>query len=157
MLPGERAAAEEGAGQDMRRRALAGSAACSGLIVLIVLWAPGPARGASFDCNARGLSPAALAICRDAQLSRADELLARRLLGLARRLNFGQYLGLRHWHSGWMQSRGGCGTDRACLAASYRAQNRFIDRLQQCLDNGLQRRACLRNTLNVERATTVRR
>ena len=110
------------------------------------LWAPAAGMAASFDCGARFLSPAQIAICRDAQLSRTDEQTARRVVSLSRRLAFGQYLGLRHWHSGWAEHRDGCRADRGCLMASYRAQARFLDRLQQCLDNGLQRRACLRNT-----------
>ena len=90
-------------------------------------------------------------VCRDPQLARADAQTERRLIGLGRRMGYGQYLGIRHWHQGWSEHRDGCLAERTCLAASYRAQNRFLDRLQQCLDNGLQRRACLRNTLNVER------
>ena len=120
------------------------------------MWAPTVGLAASFDCNARRLSEAETAICRDTQLSRSDEQLARRLMGLSRRLTFGQYLGLRHWHSGWIEKRERCGGDRGCLAGSYRAQNRFSDRLQQCLDAGFQRRACLRNTLNIEREAVRR-
>ncbi len=137
----------------MPRTVPAGLAAFLGLALLA---APGAGLAASFDCNARGLSEAETAICRDAQLSRSDEQMARRLTGLSRRLTFGQYLGLRHWHSGWTQSRDHCGTDRGCLAGSYRAQSRFLDRLQLCLDAGFQRRGCLRNTLNLEREAVRR-
>jgi uncharacterized protein len=121
-----------------------------------VLRAPAAGLAASFDCGARRLSEAESLICQDPQLSRSDEQVARRLLGVARRVTFGQYLGLRYWHGGWMDNRQGCGADRGCLAATYRAQNRFLDRLQQCLDAGFQRRACLRNTLNAERETVRR-
>jgi uncharacterized protein len=106
---------------------------------------------ASFDCDGRGLSLTELTICRDPQLSRADELMARRLDGFARRLNYGQYLGLRFWQSSRLRDRERCGADTACLSAGYRAQMRFLDRLQQCLETSAQRRFCLRNTLNVER------
>jgi uncharacterized protein len=123
---------------------------------LALVWAPAAGMAASFDCAGRFLSPAQIAICQDAQLSRADEQTARRVASLARRLAFGQYLGLRHWHSGWGERRDGCQTDRTCLVASYRSQARFLDRLQQCLDNGLQRRACLRNTLNIDREAVRR-
>ena len=34
----------------------------------------------------------------------------------------------------WGEERGRCNLDRTCLTASYRAQIRFLDRLQQCLD-----------------------
>jgi uncharacterized protein len=126
------------------------------LVGLALTAGPEPSLAASFDCGARFLSPARIAICRDAQLSRTDEQVARRMSSLARRLAFGQYLGLRHWHSGWAEQRDGCQLDRPCLVATYRAQARFLDRLQQCLDNGLQRRACLRNTLNVDREAVRR-
>jgi|GEM_PF-2048988 len=123
---------------------------------LVGLCAPGAAQAPSFDCSARGLSRAEIAICQDAQLSRLDERLGRRLASLGRRLNFGQYLGLRHWHSGWGERRADCAGDRGCLAATYRAQGRFLDRLQQCLDTGVRRRGCLRATLGIEHETVRR-
>jgi uncharacterized protein len=126
-------------------------------IGLALAGAPAAGMAASFDCAARFLSPARIAICQDAQLSRADEQVARRVASLSCRLAFGQYLGLRHWHSSWAEQRDGCRNDRTCLVASYRSQARFLDRLQQCLDNGLQRRACLRNTLNIDREVVRRR
>jgi uncharacterized protein len=119
-------------------------------------WGPAAGLAASFDCNARSLSQAQTAICQDTQLSRSDEQTARRLTSLSRRLAFGQYLGLRHWHHGWTRHRDRCQADRGCLVASYRAQGRFLDRLQQCLDSSPQRRACLRNTLNIEREAVRR-
>jgi uncharacterized protein len=125
-------------------------------LALALVWAPAAGTAASFDCAGRFLSQAQVAICQDAQLSRADEQTARRVASLSRRLAFGQYLGLRYWHHGWAEHRDGCRADRGCLAASYRAQGRFLDRLQQCLDNGLQRRACLRNTLNIDREAVRR-
>ncbi len=131
----------------MRNARVAGFAV---LLVLFLLRAPATSLAASFDCNANPLSQAQIAICQDPQLSRADSQTERRLIGLARRMGYGQYLGLLHWHHGWMERRENCLIDRACLTASYRAQARFLDRLQQCLDNGLQRRRCLRNTLNIE-------
>jgi uncharacterized protein len=131
----------------------AGLAAALGLALI---WPPDAGSAASFDCSARRLSDAQSAICRDGQLSRSDEQVGRRLLGLTRRLSFGQYLGLRLWHSDWVDRRDRCGADRGCLTGTYRAQNRFLDRLQQCLDGGFQRRACLRNTLNIEREAVRR-
>jgi uncharacterized protein len=138
----------------MRKTTPAGLAA---LVSLAILCAAGTARAASFNCNSRNLSETEAAICQDAQLSRVDEQTVRRLSTIGRRLGFGLYLGLRYWHSGWKEQRDRCLVDRICLGASYRAQNRFLDRLQQCLDTGPQRRACLRNTLDLEHATTVRR
>jgi uncharacterized protein len=128
----------------------------AGAVGLTLVCAPVPGMAASFDCGARFLTPARIVVCRDAQLSRTDEQVARRVASLARRLAFGQYLGLRYWHSSSTEKRDGCQADRACLVASYRSQARFLDRLQQCLDNGLQRRACLRNTLNLDRETVRR-
>ena len=132
----------------MRKAATAALGACLGLAPL---WAAQSAHAASFNCRARGLTPTEAAICQDSQLSRTDEQLARKLNGFTRRLTFGQYLGLRVWHGDWRQQRNRCGSDRPCLVVSYRAQGRFLDRLQQCLDTSLQRRQCLRNALNIER------
>jgi uncharacterized protein len=103
---------------------------------------------ASFNCSARGLSLTAMAICRNPQLSRVDEQMARRVDGFAHRLNYGQYLGLRFWQSSQVRGLERCGADIICLGTAYRAQMRFLDRLQQCLDTSAQRRACLRTTLS---------
>lgn len=127
-----------------------------GLLGVALIWTPPMASAASFDCNARGLSRTELTICEDAQLSRMDEQLARRLGSFARRMNFGQYLGLRHWQAASARQRNLCGSDRTCIGASYRAQARFLERLQQCLDVSLSRRACLRDLLTSERATMRR-
>ena len=129
----------------------ANSAGLAASVGLALLWAPTAGAAASFDCNGGSLSPAQAMICQDAQLSRSDSQTERRVIGLGRRMGYGQYLGMLHWHHGWVEYRDGCLADRTCLTGSYRAQARFLDRLQQCLDNGLQRRACLRNTLNLER------
>ena len=137
----------------MRKALLATVVVCVGSAPV---WVPVAGVAASFDCAARFLTPARVAICQDAQLSRTDEQTARRVASLSRRLALGQYLGLRHWHHGWAGRRDDCQADRTCLVASYRTQARFLDRLQQCLDNGLQRRACLRNTLNIDRETVRR-
>ena len=45
------------------------------------------------------------AICQDANLSRTEEQVVRRVGGLSRRLSYGQYLGLRHWHALWGEER----------------------------------------------------
>lgn len=132
----------------MKNAMLARLAAC---LALTLLWGPGIHPAASFDCSSRRLGETEIAICQDGQLSRAEDQISGRLAGFSRRLSFGQYLGVRHWHAGWAQERSRCGAERGCLAASYRAQIRFLDRLQQCLDTSSQRRVCLRNTLNVER------
>jgi uncharacterized protein len=124
---------------------------------MALAWAPAAGLGASFDCNASPLTRAQTAICLDAQLSRADTQTERRVVVLGRRMGYGQYLGMLHWHHGWVEYRDGCQSDRACLVASYRAQARFLDRLQHCLDGGQQRRGCLRNTLNIEREAAQRR
>jgi uncharacterized protein len=127
------------------------------LLGIALAWPPAAGVAASFDCNATSLTRAQMAICLDTQLSRTDTQTERRVVSLGRRMGYGQYLGMLHWHHGWIQHRDGCQADRACLTASYRAQARFLDRLQQCLDSGQQRRICLRNTLNIEREAAQRR
>jgi uncharacterized protein len=129
----------------MRKAVLARLAA--GMAATLLWIAP----AAGLDCNGRRLRPAEAAICQDAQLARTEDRIERRIRGLARRLSFGQYLGIRHWQADWAVQRGQCGGERTCLAGSSRAQLRFLDRLQQCLDTSSVRRACLRNAINVER------
>ena len=125
-----------------------GFAACFGFALIC---AAGPAPAAALDCAARWLGDTEIAICRDPQLSRSEEQISRRIGGFARRVSFGQYLSLRHWHALWSEERARCSLERACMAASYRAQTRVLDRLQQCLDVNQQRRQCFRSTLTVER------
>ncbi len=132
----------------MRKRVQTGFAVCLGLALACV---QGAEPAAALDCATRWLGETETAICQDATLSRTEDQVARRIGGLSRRLSYGQYLGLRHWHALWGEERGRCSLDRSCLTTSYRAQLRFLDRLQQCLDTSQQRRACFRNTLNVER------
>jgi len=157
MLPDEgrklerrRAAMQRAVTAGLRARAVW---AVAGLIAWMLVWAPVPAAAASFNCKARALSASEQTICRDPQLSRADEQTIRRVDGFARRLNFGQYLGLRHWHSEQLRERDRCGVDITCLGTSYRTQMRFLDRLQQCLDSSQRRRACLRATIGNDRDT----
>ena len=114
------------------------------------------ALAASFDCKSRGLSRAEDAICTDQQLSRADEQLARRADAVARRMNYGQYLGLRHWQATAARERNLCGPDRACLNAHYRAQRSVLDRVQDCLETRYARRSCLRNSLTGDQETMRR-
>jgi uncharacterized protein len=137
----------------MKKRVQTGIAVCLGLALAWVLGA-GPA--VAVDCNAHWLDETEAAICQDAQLSRTEDQVVRRVAGLARRQSLGQYLGLRHWHALWGEERGRCSLDRTCLTESYRAQLRFLDRLQQCLDTSQQRRGCFRSTLNVEREALQR-
>jgi len=132
----------------MKQRVQTGFAVCLGLALG---WVLGAAPGAAVDCNARWLGETEAAICQDAQLARTEEQVVRRVASLARRLSFGQYLGLRYWHALWGDERSRCSLERSCLTVSYRAQIRFLDRLQQCLDTSQQRRGCFRSTLNVER------
>jgi uncharacterized protein len=115
------------------------------------------AMAASFDCNSRWLTRTEITICDDVHLSRMDDRLARRLSAVARRLNFGQYLGLRHWHAGAARRRSQCGTDRACIIASFRVQERFLDQLQSCIDTSLSRRTCLRELVGGGDRETMRR
>ena len=140
---------------DMMRRA----AGTVGLLAAALFYASNPASAASFDCNARGLSRAEVLICTDPQLSRMDEQTARRVDGFTRRMNYGQYLGVRHWQTTLARQRNQCDADRACIAAHYRAQARFLDRLQSCLENRFARRACLRESLtgDQEASGTARR
>ena len=132
----------------MPKRVERGFAACLGLALACVA---GSLPAAALDCAARWLGETEIAICRDLQLSRSEDQITRRIAGFARRISFGQYLSLRHWHALWSEERSHCSLERACMAASYRVQARFLDRLQQCLDVSPQRRACFRGTLNVER------
>jgi uncharacterized protein len=118
-----------------------------GLAQLGALLGAPPAAAARFDCASRWLTRTEQAICGDQQLLRMDEQLARKLDSFASRLNFGQYLGLRHWHAVQARQRGQCVADRDCIAASFRAQGRFLDRLQRCVSASLARRACLREIL----------
>jgi uncharacterized protein len=121
-------------------------------LIGVLLCGTSAASAASFDCNAHGLSRTEAFICRNSQLSRTDERLARKADLIARRMNFGQYLGLRHWQATSAKERDLCGSDQACLNAHYRSQSRLLDRLQQCLDTRFARRSCLRNTLAGNRA-----
>jgi uncharacterized protein len=125
------------------------------LLGMAALWMP-EATAASFNCNSRWLSRTEIAICDDVQLSRMDDRLARRLAALARRLNFGQYLGLRHWHAASARQRNQCRTDRACIIASYRSQERFLDQLQYCIDVSVSRRSCLRELTGGSDRETMR-
>ena len=132
----------------MPKRLERGFAAYVGLVAAFVA---GSVPALALDCAARWLGETEITICRDPQLSRSEDQISRRIAGFARRISFGQYLSLRHWHALWGEERSHCSLERACMAASYRVQVRFLDRLQQCLDVSPQRRACFRGTLNVER------
>ena len=105
------------------------------------------AEAASFPCNTPGLGAVELTICQTPQLSRLDEETARKVRALLPRLSYGQYLGLRYWESRNEEAREQCGPDRACLAAQYRAQNRLLDSLRQCLARGTARRTCWRTIM----------
>ena len=137
----------------MRKRDFTGIAACLGFALACLL---GSRPAAALDCGARWLGETETAICRDAQLSRTEDQVSRRVAGLARRLAFGQYMGLRHWHALWGEERARCSVDRTCLSVSYRTQLRFLDRLQQCLDTSQQRRTCFRSTISVDREALQR-
>jgi uncharacterized protein len=128
-----------------------------GITLLGLAWLGAAAAWAGgIDCNSRWLDRTELAICDDPQLSRLEAQLSRRLDGFAPRLNFGQYLGLRHWQTMWARQRATCAADRDCIAASYRAQGRFLDRFQKCITASLARRACLYDLLGSERETMRR-
>jgi hypothetical protein len=131
----------------MPKRVENGFAACLGLVFACVA---GSLPAAALDCASRWLGETEIAICRDPQLSRSEDQITRRIAGFARRISFGQYLSLRHWHALWSEERSRCSSERSCMVASYRVQTRFLDRLQQCLDVSPQRRACFRGTLTVE-------
>jgi uncharacterized protein len=106
---------------------------------------------AGLDCTARWLSTTELTVCEDPQLARMDEELERRIDGLAQRLNLGQYLGLRHWQAARAKQRNACARDRECIGASFKAQGRFLDRLQRCVSTSLARRSCLRDLVAGDR------
>ena len=130
--------------------------AVAGVFGGLLIGSAPPVIAASFDCRVRGLSPAEVMICEDQQLSRTDEFIARRADVVARRMNYGQYLGLRHWQAASARQRNLCGPNRACITAHYRAQQRLLDRIQQCLDTRFARRACLRNALGGDQETMRR-
>jgi uncharacterized protein len=119
-----------------------------GLLSLAAIGAPA---AWGLDCTGRWLSRADVAICADPQLLRLEVRIARRIKANAQRLSFGQYLGLRHWHALLARERSACNADRKCIAASLRAQRRFLDRLRRCVATSLVQRACLRNLLAEER------
>jgi uncharacterized protein len=125
-------------------------------LVAVLIWAAPAAVAGSIDCSARGLSRAEGAVCADPQLSRTDEQLARRADGVARRMNYGQYLGLRHWQAASASQRDLCGADRVCITAQYRAEKRLLDRLQECLETRFVRRSCLRNAISGDREAVRR-
>jgi uncharacterized protein len=116
-----------------------------------IWWSPPMACAGGVDCRARGLTLTEATICQDQQLARLDAQVARRFDGFARRMSFGQYLGLRHWQAESTRQREVCADDRSCIAAHYRGQARFLDRLQQCLDSTLSKRTCLRGTMRSDR------
>ena len=124
--------------------------------VLLGLAALGAPAAWGLDCDERWLSRTELVICADPKLLRMEEKVSRRVKGNAVRLSFGQYLGLRHWQAWQARQRDVCRADRGCIAASLRAQSRFLDRLQRCTATGLGRRGCLRNLLADERASIRR-
>jgi uncharacterized protein len=121
----------------------------------VLLGAP-PASAESFDCTSRWLSRTEETICSNPLLMRMDEQLARRLGSFASRLNFGQYLGLRHWQAVQARQRSQCSADRDCIVARFRMQERFLDRLQRCVAGNQARRACLREVLASDRESSRR-
>jgi uncharacterized protein len=125
------------------------------LLAAALIWGAPEALAASFDCKARGLSRAEGMICADTQLSRTDEQLARQTDAVARRLSYGQYLGLRHWQATSAGQRRLC-ADRGCINSHFRAQRNLLDRLQECLDTRFARRSCLRNSLTGDQETVRR-
>ena len=127
-----------------------------GPALLAALAGAAPPAAASLDCASRWLNRAEQVICGDAQLMRAEQQLTQRLSSFASRLNFGQYLGLRHWHAVRARQRSLCAADRECIAASLRAQGRSLDRLQRCVGGSLTRRACLREMLAAEQDSSRR-
>ena len=126
-----------------------------GMIPVCLALSAAPAL-AAVDCRAPRMAPADLAICTDAQLSRLDDLLSRRLARMARQLAYGPYIGLRVWQSDWRQQRNDCSADRACIAAVYNDANRFLDRFQRCLGTSLRGRRCLPVSVEGERAAVRR-
>jgi uncharacterized protein len=135
---------------------MAPNARFGAVIVLLALPASG-AVAASFDCNSRWLSRTEVTICQDSALSRLDDQVATRFDAIALKGGFGQYLGLRYWKASWTKQRDVCGSDRNCITGHYRAQARFLDRLQQCLDVRVMRKSCLRDSLGGDRETQQRR
>ena len=127
-----------------------------GIAGLVLLGSASWVSATSLDCNGRDLTRTEFVVCEDVQLLRTEEQIARRADVIARRVNFGQYLGLRFWQAEAANLRDQCGVDRACIVAQYRTQSRTLDRLQQCVDTRVARRSCLRNALAGERETVRR-
>ena len=125
-------------------------------VFLLLSAAPAAAAMGAVDCRAPRMAAADLAICTDAQLSRLDDQLSRRLARTARQLAYGPYVGLRVWQGEWRQQRNDCSADRACLAAVYNDANRFLDRFQRCLGTSLRGRRCLPLSVEGERAAVRR-
>lgn len=136
----------------MRARSAVGAGAFS----CLMLASAGTACAASFDCGAPKLSAAQVVVCADTELSQTDERTARRVRSVQRRLGFGFYLGVRYWQARSNEQRDACEGNRPCIAAAYRAQNRTLNRLIECLDNSARKRTCLRVTLSGEAASAKR-
>lgn len=116
----------------------------------------GTGRAADRDCNSPLLTPTEATICGDRELSQAQGRVDKRVRDLQRRQGYGLYLGLRYWLNRSSEARDACGIERACLAASYRSQQRVLERLQVCLDNSIRRRSCLRVVIQSEETATAR-
>lgn len=127
-------------------RLLVASLVVPGLIVL----ATEPARAASFDCRGSSLTAAQITICGDQELSLADDRVARRVRDIQKRFGLGLYLGIRYWANRGIEARDACGNERACLVATYRSQQRVLERLQSCLDSSIRKRSCLRVAIHNE-------
>lgn len=133
-----------------RPRTIAAGLCRGALALAAVAVVPALARAASFDCNASDLSDTRLMICGDAELSRTDDRIARRVRALQKRQGLGLYLSMRYWSFRAGEARDACAQDRVCVLAAYRAQAIALDRLQSCLDSGMRKRSCLRAVLSSE-------
>lgn len=113
-------------------------------IVIFLMMSSTAGHAASFDCRSSSLTIAQTTICGDHELSQADERIARRVRDVQKRHGLGLYLGIRYWANRSAETLDRCGSERACLVAGYRAQQRLLDRLQACLDSSIRKRSCLR-------------
>lgn len=102
---------------------------------LILVAMAGRAEAASFDCG-KARAPDEKAICADRALNDADVRMETMLSIAEGMVAMGSRGAMQDDQVAWLKARHGCGGDRVCLAASYKARVAVI---QKTLD-GIQSR-----------------
>jgi uncharacterized protein len=102
-----------------------------GCMVVVTTWSVSFAQsGPSFNCAGK-LTAIEMVICRNIELSSLDRQLTSAYTTLIREsVGYSVQLGLRDEQRKWMQQRGTCSTDEACIASKYRSR---IEQIQQQL------------------------